>query len=150
MGVQVRRRNIAAVAVFAAILGVSGAYGFETQKDLDWPVYGGQATGDHYSSLSQINRNNVQQLRMAWKFDAGEEGGLETSPIVVGRVLYAYTATQKVIALDAASGKLIWEFDSGIPGKNPVRGLSYWSDGRESRIFAAVTNFLYALDARHR
>src|SRR5271165_4478662 len=71
---------------------------------LDWPVYGGQAAGDHYSSLSQINRKNVQKLQVAWKFDAGEEGGLETSPIIVGRVLYAYTATQKVIALDAASG----------------------------------------------
>ena len=68
------------------------------QTSLDWPVYGGQAAGDHYSSLTQINRKNVQELQIAWKFDAGEEGGLETSPIVVGRVLYAYTATQKVIA----------------------------------------------------
>lgn len=113
----------------------------------DWPVYGGQAAGDHYSNLSQINRKNVARLQVAWTFDAGEEGGLETSPIVVGRVLYAYTAKQKVIALDAATGKLIWQFDSGIKGKNPVRGLSYWSDGHESRIFAPVTNFLYALDA---
>ncbi len=119
-----------------------------TATSLDWPVYGGQAAGDHYSSLSQINRKNVQRLQVAWKFDAGEEGGLETSPIVVGRVLYAYTATQKVVALDAASGKLIWKFDSGIVGKNPVRGLSYWTGGKESRIFAAVTNFLYALDAQ--
>ena len=114
----------------------------------DWPVYGGQAAGDHYSSLSQINRKNVRRLKIAWTYDAGEEGGLETSPIVVGRVLYAYTATQKVVALDAATGKLIWQFDSGIRGKNPIRGLTYWSDGRESRIFASVTNFLYALDAR--
>jgi glucose dehydrogenase len=120
--------------------------GMETS--LDWPVYGGQAAGDHYSSLSQINRNNVQKLQVAWKFDAGEEGGLETSPIIVGRVLYAYTATQKVVALNAASGKLIWKFDSGITGKNPVRGLSYWTDGKQGRIFAPVTNFLYALDAR--
>ena len=59
----------------------------------------------------------------------------------------AYTATQKVIALDGASGKLIWKFDSGIKGKNPIRGLSYWTDGKEGRIFAPVTNFLYALDA---
>ena len=114
----------------------------------DWPVYGGQAAGDHYSNLSQINRKNVRRLQVAWTYDAGEEGGLETSPIVVGRVLYAYTATQKVVALDAATGKLIWQFDSGIHGKSPIRGLTYWSDGRESRIFAPVTNFLYALDAR--
>jgi glucose dehydrogenase len=117
----------------------------ETQ---DWPVYGGQATGDHYSSLTQINRKDVHLLRIAWTYDAGEKGGLETSPIVVGRVLYAYTASQKVIALDAATGKLIWQFDSGLNGNNPVRGLTYWSDGHDSRIFAPVTNFLYALDAR--
>jgi quinoprotein glucose dehydrogenase len=116
-------------------------------KLLDWPVYGGQAAGDHYSSLSQINRTNVSQLRLAWKFDTGERGGNpETSPIIVGHVLYAYTPSLKVIAIDAASGKLLWKFDSGIPGNNPSRGLSYWTDGKESRLFAAVVNFLYALD----
>jgi glucose dehydrogenase len=129
---------------FAIILGIcASAY----SQTADWPVYGGQPAGDHYSALSQINRKNVQQLQVAWKFDAGEEGGLETSPIIIGRVLYAYTATQKVIAVDGASGKLIWKFDSGIKGKNPIRGLSYWTDGKEGRIFASVTNFLYALDA---
>ena len=47
----------------------------------DWPVYGGQAEGDHYSSLTQINRTNVHLLKEAWKFDAAEEGGLETNQI---------------------------------------------------------------------
>src|SRR5579863_7353523 len=45
----------------------------------DWPVYGGQVEGDHYSPLSQINRSNVHRLREAWRFDAAEEGGLETN-----------------------------------------------------------------------
>jgi glucose dehydrogenase len=157
MGVHARRGRIAAVVVLGILFGAhdsafpqisAGAHRSATSTSLDWPVYGGQAAGDHYSSLSQINRKNVRELQVAWKFDAGEEGGLETSPIVVGRVLYAYTATQKVVALDAASGKLIWKFDSGLVGKNPVRGLSYWTDGKEGRIFAAVTNFLYALDAQ--
>lgn len=118
------------------------------RKSADWPVYGGEPEGDHYSSLNQINRGNVHQLKLAWKFDAGEAGGLETSPIVVHGVLYAYTATQKVIALNAASGALVWKFDSGIQGKNPVRGLCYWTDGKDGRILASITNFLYALDAR--
>lgn len=119
-----------------------------TRDNHDWPVYGGQPAADHYSSLTQINRNNVGNLKVAWKFDAGEEGGLETSPIIVGGILYACTPTQKVIALDAATGKLIWKFDSGIVSKIPVRGLAYWTDDKEGRIFASVTNFLYALDSQ--
>lgn len=109
-------------------------------------MYGGQAASDHYSSLSQINRENANKLQTAWKFDTTEKGILQTSPLVIGRVLYAYTPTQKVIALDTATGKLLWKFDSGIPGTAPARGLSHWTDGRDSRIFAGVMNFLYALD----
>lgn len=113
----------------------------------DWPVYGGQAEGDHYSALSQINRSNVQQLKEAWKFDAAEEGGLETSPIVVGRTLYAYTASQKVIALNASTGELLWKFESGIRSTQPARGVAYWTDGRHGRVLAGVAHYLYALDA---
>jgi quinoprotein glucose dehydrogenase len=117
------------------------------KQTLDWPVYGGQVAGDHYSPLAQINRANVSKLRVAWKFDTEEQGGLETSPIIVGRALYACTPTQKVIALDAATGRLIWKFDSGITGTQPARGVAYWSDGKDGRIFAGVMNYLYALDA---
>src|SRR5246127_207391 len=152
MSLKIRRGTctLLGLAMVAACAprSVSGAGTPATSGSHDWPVYGGQAAGDHYSNLSQINRKNVRRLQVAWTYDAGEEGGLETTPIVVGRVLYAYTATQKAVALDAATGKLIWQFDSGIHGKNPVRGLTYWSDGHESRIFAPVTSFLYALDAR--
>lgn len=116
------------------------------KQNVDWPVYGGHSSSDHYSALSQINRANVSRLRVAWKFDTGERGILQTSPIMVGKILYAYTPTQKVIALDAASGRLLWKFDSGIQGTAPARGLSYWSDGKQSRLFAGVMNFLYALD----
>ncbi|MGO8719210.1 MAG: PQQ-binding-like beta-propeller repeat protein [Acidobacteriaceae bacterium] len=113
---------------------------------MDWPRYGGEATNDHDSVLSQINRRNVGKLRIAWKFDTGEKGALETSPLVVGHVLYAYTPTQKVIALDAATGTLLWKFDSGVTGTSPMRGLAYWTNGKQSRILAGVMNFLYALD----
>ncbi len=118
-----------------------------TPSRSDWPVYGGQVEGDHYSALTQINRSNVQRLQQAWKFDAAEEGGLETSPIIVGHTLFAYTATQKVIALDAATGKLLWKFDSGVHSSQPARGLAYWSDGHRGRVLAGVMNYLYALDA---
>ncbi|HEY4046681.1 MAG TPA: PQQ-binding-like beta-propeller repeat protein, partial [Acidobacteriaceae bacterium] len=118
------------------------------QTQADWPVYGGQDAQDHYSSLSQINRGNVNKLVLAWKFDSGEEGGLETNPLVVGRALYAYTPSQKIIALDAVTGKLLWKFNSGIPGTSLARGVAYWTDGHQGRILAAVMNYLYCLDAR--
>ncbi len=108
---------------------------------------------DHYSPLAQINRGNVGKLAVAWTYDTGEKGvGLQTSPLIVGRTLYAYTPTQKVIALDAATGKLLWSFDSGVAGTQPVRGLTWWSNGDEngagSRLFAGIANFLYALNPR--
>lgn len=82
----------------------------------DWPVYGGNAEGTHYAPLSQIHRGNVHRLQQAWTYDTGETGVLQTSPLAVNGVLYGISPTQKVFALDAATGKLIWRFDSGIPG----------------------------------
>lgn len=113
----------------------------------DWPAYGGGPLNDHYSSLRQINRSNVSKLQISWSYDTEESGGLQTSPIVVGGVLYGITPSQKVFALNAGTGKLLWKFDSGIKGTQPDRGLAHWSDGKDHRIFAGVMNFLYALDA---
>jgi quinoprotein glucose dehydrogenase len=122
----------------------------------DWPIYGCTPENNHYSLLTQINRSNVQKLRVAWSFDTGESGGLQTSPIEVGGVLYGITPTQKVFALEASTGKLLWKFDSGISGTQPDRGLAYWSEARASnsadsknsaRILVGVMNFVYALDA---
>jgi quinoprotein glucose dehydrogenase len=112
----------------------------------DWPGYGGGPENSHYSSLTQINRGNVKQLSVAWIFDTSEAGGLQTSPIIVNGVLYGITPTQKIFALNAATGELLWKFDSGINGTQPNRGLSYWTDGKESRILAGVMNFLYSLE----
>jgi len=112
----------------------------------DWPAYGGAPENNHYSSLAQINRSNVKRLTVAWSFDTKEEGGLQTSPIIVAGVLYGITPTQKVFALDAATGELLWKFDSGIRGTQPNRGLAYWANGNDKRILVGVVNFLYALD----
>lgn len=115
-------------------------------EQLDWPAYGGGAADDRFSSLSQINRSNVRQLQVAWTFDTGEPGGLQTNPLVIGRILYGLTPTQKVIALDAATGKKLWTFDAGTPGLQPTRGLSYWTDGNRPILFAGLLSYLYALD----
>src|SRR5450631_1972646 len=118
----------------------------------DWPVYGGSPDNIHYSSLNQINTSNVAQLVKVWSYDTHEPGGLETSPIIIDGVLYAYTPTQKVIALDAATGKLIWKFasPSGEVPARAERGLAFWQDGHEGkdkRILAGVANYVYAIDA---
>jgi quinoprotein glucose dehydrogenase len=113
----------------------------------DWPMYGGAPENNHYSPLTQINKSNVKNLAVAWSFDTREEGGLQTSPIVVNGILYGISPTQKILALNAATGKLLWKFDSGVAGTQPDRGLAYWTDGKSARILVGVMNFLYALDA---
>jgi glucose dehydrogenase len=117
------------------------------QTNTGWTVYNGGLDGDHYSKLAQINRANVKQLKVAWTFDTGEQGGIQDNPLIVGRTLYAYTPTQKIVALDAATGKLKWKYDSGIGGTQPVRGMTWWEDSGRGRVFAGIMNFLYCLDA---
>jgi quinoprotein glucose dehydrogenase len=115
--------------------------------DVDWPVYGGDAAKTRHSSLSQIHRGNVASLTTAWTFDTGEKGDTQTQPIVVGRVLYGYTPKHKAFALDAATGAKLWTFDPGIEGSGANRGLMHWTDGKDARVYSAVDNFVYALDA---
>jgi glucose dehydrogenase len=142
----------ALMAIAAAIPATpsSAAKTPDKEKSHDWPVYGGTPENNHFSSLKQINRKNVKRLQIAWTFDTEESGGLQTSPIVIDGILYGLTPSQKVFALDAATGKLLWKFDSGIRGTQPDRGLAYWSEGRNQnksgRILVGVMNFVYALD----
>jgi len=113
--------------------------------DRDWAYYGGDANGDRFSPLTQIDTSNVGQLRPAWRID-GPKGGLQTTPLVIDGILYGYTTTQQVFAASAETGKNIWTFDSGVIGRQPARGLTYWSAGAERRLFAGVMDRLYALD----
>ena len=115
--------------------------------DADWPSYGGDDAKTRHSTLAQINRDNVGELALAWQYDTTEKGDTQTQPIVVGRTLFGYTPSHKTFALDAATGKQLWLFDSGIAGTGANRGLMHWSDGKDARVFAAVDNFVYALNA---
>ncbi len=140
---------VAAIAVFAVTVR-DIAYGQSderSKRNLGWGVYGGTPDNTHYSPLAQINKGNVAQLKVAWSYDTGEVGGLETNPLIVKRVVYGYSPQKSVIALDAVTGKLIWRFSSGVHGARPERGVSYWEHGTEHRIFAPIANYLYALDA---
>jgi glucose dehydrogenase len=114
--------------------------------DVGWSVYNGGVNGDHYSELKQINVTNAHLLQRVWRVDVGNDGGVQVNPLVVGRILYGYTPTLQVIAMDGATGKKLWTFDSKVEGRQPSRGFGYWSNGKDSILFAYIMNFLYALN----
>jgi quinoprotein glucose dehydrogenase len=119
-----------------------------------WRVYGGGPENIHYSALNQIKRENVHQLEVAWTYDTGDafEGSeMQCNPIVVNDVLYVTTPKLRVLALDAASGKLSWSFDPNEgkkPGQRVNRGLTYWEEGDNKVIFFCFRHFICALDAK--
>ncbi len=119
----------------------------ERAGEVGWRVYGGDARADHYSPLGQINRSNVKGLRPVWSWDTGETGGLQTQPMVVGERMFVYTPNQRVVALEAATGRELWRFDSGIRSGQPDRGFEFWNgDGGEGRLFAQTLYGVWALD----
>ena len=120
--------------------------GRDSERYRGWPSYGGGPEQIRYSRLSQINRSNVRQLQVAWTYDAGEEGGLQTNPIVIDGILYATTPKHRIVALDAATGTERWSFRTK-PASGPNRGVLYWAAGDDRRIFAAQEHYLYALNA---
>jgi quinoprotein glucose dehydrogenase len=112
-----------------------------------WAAYGGGPEQIRYSSLDQINRANVTRLTVAWTYDTGEKGTMQTQPIVVGNALYGYTPTHKTFAIRADTGAHLWTFDPGTPETGANRGVMYWAAGTDRRVFAAVGNYIYALRA---
>lgn len=109
--------------------------------------------GDHassrYSTLRQITRENVHQLRPAWIYRSGDGvANIQANPIIVDGVLYAPTAGEHVVALDAARGKELWRFR---PGARPAaRGLAYWpgTSTEEPRLFFTAGDWFYSILAR--
>ncbi len=134
-----KRNNVFAWAAALVCCSATGA-------DADWAVYGGEAHGTRYSTLQQIDRSNVSKLRIEWTLPFEETGASQTHPLAIDGIIYAYTPALKVIAIDGATGQQRWQFDSGIPGAGPQRGLAYWRAGKERRLLASVMNYLYALD----
>jgi len=122
----------------------------------DWPHYGGPEDGSRYSALSQITKENVSQLEVAWTYhteDASERSQIQCQPIVVNGLLYGSTPKLNVFALDAGTGIEVWRFDpfQVLGGENSWagtnRGVSYWEDGADKRILFGAGNWLMAVDA---
>ena len=124
----------------------------------DWPTYGGDSGNRQYSSLAQINRDNVRQLQAAWTYRSarGEAlfptSELQLNPLIVRNTLFGRNPAHQVFAVNAATGAELWTFDPfadepGLLGSY-MRGLSYWEQGKDRRLFFSASHFLYALDAK--
>lgn len=118
----------------------------------DWPAYGHDPGQTRYSRLSQINTENVSRLRRAWVYHTGETGRqFETTPVVVGDTMYLTTQNQRVVALDAITGREIWTYDPKVARAREHRGVAYWpGDAKTSpRVFLGTADArLIALDAK--
>jgi quinoprotein glucose dehydrogenase len=118
----------------------------------DWRSYGQDPGGTRYSSLTQIAPTNVARLTRAWTYDTGEPANaFQTTPLVIDGLMYLSTPAQRIVALDAATGREVWKYDPGNKRPGTHRGVSYWpgSGGATPRIFFATgDNRLLALDAR--
>ena len=135
---------------------------------VEWPAYGGDAGGQKYSPLADINRGNVDRLTLAWTWETGEQpirdtdstkaarpGMFQSTPIMVNDTLYLSTPFNRVVALNPSTGAKYWEYDPGAyrPGQPSNgtgfvhRGVAMWSGGGERRIFINSRWRLIAIDA---
>src|ERR1051325_9673312 len=96
-----------------ATISIVGAAALSGQND--WPTYGHDPGGMRYSTLAQINTGNVSRLARAWTYHTGEQGRqFETTPLVIGGVMYLSTQQQRIVALDPETGTEIWKYDSKV------------------------------------
>jgi quinoprotein glucose dehydrogenase len=127
-------------------------------SNLGWRAHGGDWAHTQYSRLSQVNRSNVGQLKVAWTYRTGDarpdgRSQIQCNPIMVHGVLFGTSPQLKVFALDAATGAPRWVFDPFAVGADANalgvnRGLVYWESGDDARVLVAAGQRLYALAAK--
>src|ERR1700719_541885 len=146
--------------VLAAMPGVAGAQW--KAKDTEWASYAADLAGTRYRPLEQISAANFNELEIAWRIKTDNFGNrpeykLEGTPLMVNGVLYTTAGSRRAaIAIDAATGELLWlhgehegKRGAAAPRQLSGRGLAYWSDGKEERIFYFTPGYrLVCLDAK--
>ncbi len=124
--------------------------------DNDWPSYNGGYDRNHFSNQNQINTENVKMLKEVWRYSSGgadlsgNKTQIQCNPIIIEGILYGVSADQQAFALEAKTGKEIWKTNLQIETFNMTsRGLSYWTNGQESRIYFGYGAYLYCLNAKN-
>jgi quinoprotein glucose dehydrogenase len=145
------------------LLGVACGGRAQSTQDAGWPNYGNDAGGGRYSTASQINRENVTKLKIAWTYrtgaldgqtDLNHKAAFEATPILMDGKLFLSTPYDHVIALDPVTGRKFWEFDPKLDlthGYSEVtsRGVSAWRDPTaKSGTPCGLRIFIGTLDAR--
>lgn len=122
------------------------------QTPEDWLSYGKNYAEDRFSELTDINKENIEQLGLVWSLNVGTKRGIEATPLVVNGILYLSLPWSKVVAVDVRKGETIWEFDPKVPkayGEKACcdvvnRGVAIY----EGKVFLGTLNGkLIALDA---
>lgn len=126
-----------------------------------WEAYGGGKDNIHYSSLTEIDTNNIHQLKKAWEYstrDAEKFTQIQVNPIIIKNTLYGVSPKLKLFAVEANTGKLRWSFDPykvinnevkgiGYFSINVCRGVTYYEDKDSKRLFYAAGANLFCVDA---
>ena len=119
-------------------------------QNADWPINGGPGNA-RYSPLTQITKDNVSQLKVAWTYDSQDAftaSEMQSNIIVADGVAYATTPTMKVVAVNAVTGQELWRFDpsggSTTRTRFRHRGVTVHAD----RVFVSYRNFLWSLDRK--
>ena len=154
-----------ATLVATALASISLASAQEQGAMIEWPHVGAEQAHTKYSAADEITAANVGELEIAWQWEPNETplqeygtrpGPFQATPIMVDNVLYLSTMYTRVAALDAETGAELWTFDpkayeGGPKGAGPRgfkhRGVAYWRDGDDARIFLNSRDRLYAIDA---
>lgn len=122
----------------------------------DWRFYGGDSGATRFSPLTQLKPSNAKNLKLAWTYKCGDAAQrpattIECTPLIVDGVMYITTAKVQVRALNAATGEPMWNFNPFPPGtRSPGinRGVTWFEDGKDKRVFAAAGDKLYCLDPK--
>ncbi|MEO6548277.1 MAG: PQQ-binding-like beta-propeller repeat protein [Ferruginibacter sp.] len=135
------------ISIIAAICLLSSCTPSNKNDYHSWSDYLGGSDRNHYSTLSQVDTINVSQLQIAWTYDAPDTGQMQMSPIMVDGIVYGVTAALKAFALDASTGRQIWLYKDSAASSGTCRGVAYWEEGAEKRVFYTIGSNLVALNA---